>query len=264
MFTNRRYATQIEKQIRLKTYPLGIKMLRSEEDIPQGFMRPRRDTGHCLSTCQAFALSRMSGAKIAMLKEDMWCYLPVIGYGIAPPPREFLDGRNRYPLGDDATPLSAAFWASKQFPRFKTGKYIGVASAPLANANFDPDLVIIYSNSLQLTILLHGIAYNNGRDIPTTLSRTAACVYSVVCPLREHRCWVSIPCMGDRRRAMAGDDEMIFSLPANQIEDLVIGLRRTERRVPFEPALMPEYPLLPAYSDMAKSLGMTTGNGTET
>jgi uncharacterized protein (DUF169 family) len=182
---------------------------------------------------------------------------------MAPPPAEFLDGRNRYPLGENATLEAAAHWASEQFPRFENGKYVGVASAPLATANFDPDLVVIYSNTLQLTIFLHAIGYRDGDDLSTKLSRSAACVYSVVCPLRENKCWVSIPCMGDRRRAMAADDEIILSIPASQMDDFMTGLRKCGKQLPYAPALMPEYPLPPEYSKMARMLGMTRADGGE-
>jgi hypothetical protein len=34
---------------------------------------------------------------MAMLKEDHWCFEPVVGYGLGEPPEYFLEGHNRYP-----------------------------------------------------------------------------------------------------------------------------------------------------------------------
>jgi len=261
----RELARQVEEQLRVASYPLAVKLLESEADVPEGAMRPRRDLGSCLSTCQAFALSRRRGMTVAELKEDMWCPEPVMGFGIEDAPDYFLKGHNRYP-GDVASLEAGATWASSEFPRFEAGRYVGVVSAPLASAEFTPDVVVIYCNPAQLTMLLIGIAHRDGRDIVSQLGGHAACVYAVVPPMKTGRCWVSTPCMGDRGRATAGDDEMIFSLPPDAAGDLLAGLRhinKTGRRVPFGRTMMQEYKLSDSYSKIARLMGMRRGDGSE-
>jgi len=249
---------QLLNQLRLQSHPLAIKLLESGGEIPPEALRPLRDLGYRLSTCQAFAASRREGLTIAELKEDMWCPEPVIGYGLEPPPRFFLEGHNRYPM-DVATLEAGATWASREFPRLKPGRYIGVLSAPLSKASYQPDVILIYCNTAQLTILLLGIAYRDGLDVDVKLSGHAACVYAVVPTLKTGRCWVTLPCMGDRARAMAGDDEIIFTIPPSDVEDLLRGLRhieRTGRRIPFRRSMQPEYQLLESYEKMARILGI--------
>ena len=85
-------AGDLERYLRLQTYPLAIRLLRSESEIPQDARRPKRDEGCQYNVCQAFALSRRNGYTMAMLKEDMYCFEPVVGYGMGEPPQEFLDG----------------------------------------------------------------------------------------------------------------------------------------------------------------------------
>ncbi|NIM05156.1 MAG: hypothetical protein GTN65_05965, partial [Armatimonadetes bacterium] len=84
-------------RVRLKTFPLALKLLEKEGDIPDGAKRPLRDFGYHLSLCQAFQISRRDGATIAMLKEDNWCFEPVVGYGLGEAPQYFLEGHNRFP-----------------------------------------------------------------------------------------------------------------------------------------------------------------------
>jgi uncharacterized protein (DUF169 family) len=67
------YCERIEKQIRPNSYSLAIKMLESEEDIPENAKRPINDYGACMSTCQVFSLTRKYGETVAQLFEDMWC-----------------------------------------------------------------------------------------------------------------------------------------------------------------------------------------------
>lgn len=138
----RAYAEEIQKPLALQSPPIAVKMLEKEQDIPEGAKRPKRDFGVCLAQCQAFAFAERNGMSIALLKEDMWCLEPVIGYGLEEHPQYFLEGRNRYP--DDVETLEAgANWA-RGFPRFEAGKYVGIVSGPLATVGFEPDLVVIY------------------------------------------------------------------------------------------------------------------------
>jgi len=258
----KKYAEEIERQIKPKSFPLAVKMLEKEEDIPEEAKRPKKDFGTCLSACQGFSISRSRGTALAMLKEDMWCPEPVIGYGLAEPPKYFLDGYNRYPDGVE-TLEAGANWA-REFPRFKVGEYVGVVSAPLMTANFEPDLVMIYCNSVQLLRLLLGIAYKDGRDVTSRLSGHAACVYGVVPAIQTGKCQVSVPCRGDRIHAGAQDDEVIFTVPKGRLEDLILGLKQEGTgSIPLHFSMVPEHKMSVSYAKMARLMGMRKADGTE-
>jgi len=254
--TYRECGEELERRLRLKTHPLAVKLLVKEADIPQGAQRPLRDLGHHLSLCQGFQMSRREGTTVAMLKEDMWCPEPVIGYGLVEPPAYFLEGNNRFPK--DVATLEAGRHYAEDLPRLETGKYIGVVSAPLGKTDFEPDVVMVYCDSAQLSLLLLGREYRDGHDLKCAISSHAACIYGVVPPLQRDECQVAIPCRGDRYRAMAGDDEMIFTAPQAKLADLMAGLRHLETtgsRLPKGYTLMPEYPLLESYEKIAKMMG---------
>jgi uncharacterized protein (DUF169 family) len=157
------YGEELERRLRLKTFPLALKLLEKEEDIPEGAKRPKKDFGHHLSLCQTFQMSRREGKIMAMLKEDHWCFEPVVGYGLGEPPDYFMQGQNRYPK-DVATPEAGRHYA-EEFPRLEVGKYIGIASAPLRATNFEPDIVMVYCDSTQLCLLLLGREYKEGYNL---------------------------------------------------------------------------------------------------
>ena len=125
----REYGAELERRLRLKTFPVAIKLLEKEKDIPEGAKRPLKDFGHHFSLCQTLAMSRREGKVMAMLKEDHWCFEPVVGYGLGEPPEYFLQGHNRYPK--DVATLEAGKHYAEEFPRLESGKYIGMASAAL-------------------------------------------------------------------------------------------------------------------------------------
>ena len=54
------YGEELEKRLRLKTFPLAVKLLEKEEDIPEGAIRPKRDLGYHLALCQGFAIGIIS------------------------------------------------------------------------------------------------------------------------------------------------------------------------------------------------------------
>jgi len=107
-------AKEIRKLVQLKTFPVAVKLLEKEEDIPEGAKRPVRDLGHHLALCQAFSMSRRDGMSMAMLKQDMWCFPPVIGFGLAEPPPYFLQGHTYFPSKTQS--LEAAKNLANAFP----------------------------------------------------------------------------------------------------------------------------------------------------
>lgn len=252
------YGKEIEKLLQLRTLPIAVKLLEREGDIPEGTVRPKRDLGSHLGLCQAFAMSRREGAQVAMLKEDNWCYAPVIALGLAEPPEFFLEGHTSFPVR--IADAEAAKRLASTSPRLEYGKYVGTVSAPLKTANFEPDLVIIYCNSAQLTCLLSGIKYKKGYQVTSTLEPGGACIQSTVPVMESGDCQVTVPCMGDRNRALAGDDELIFSVPESRLEDLVVGLKHYDEigsgYTSIIPRMLPEYPLPENYIKVGRMVGM--------
>lgn len=250
------YGEALERRLHLKTSPLALKLLEREEDIPGGAKRPLKDFGHHLSLCQVFQMSRREGRIMAMLKEDHWCFEPVVGYGLGEPPEYFMQGHNRYPR-DVASPEAGRRYA-EEFPRLSAGKYAGMASAPLRVTSFEPDAVMVYCDSSQLCLLLLGREYKDGGNLKCEISGHAACVYGVIPAIKTGECQVAVPCRGDHYRAMAGDDEMIFTAPVGKLHDLMLGLQTIEKtgtKLPMGYSFLPEYPLHESYKKIAEMMG---------
>ncbi len=254
--TIQEWGDELERRLRLKTFPLALLFLKGEGDIPAGATRPLKDLGYHLSLCQSFQLTRREGKVMAMLKEDHWCFEPVVGYGLGEPPQYFLDGHNRYPR--DVATLEAGKHYAEEFPRLPVGKYIGVVSAPLRSTPFVPDIVTIYCDSSQLCLLLLGREYKEGYNLKCALSGHAACVYGIIPAMQTGECQVAVPCRGDHYRAMAGDEEMIFTVPYPKLADLMEGLRqiaKTGSKLPTGYSFQPEYKLPEAYQKIAEMMG---------
>ena len=259
------YAKTCEQLLRLSGYPLAIKMIEREADIPQLAKRPFRDFGYYLNTGQCFALSRRIGEMIAQKQEDMWCHEPAIGFGFTSGDRSAyeeglkfqLEGRTRYP--DGAKDIHTAKKMAKTYPRFEPDKYVAIVSAPLMRAGFEPDLVVLYVTPVQLNQILGAIMFEWGEDLPCNLSAAAGCVNYVVPAMQRNSFWVSIPCHGDIAFASGQPDELVFSAPFNKVDKLLSAISKRAghgRGLPLHYHFEPEGWLPKAYIEVAKKMKM--------
>ncbi|MBN2239206.1 MAG: DUF169 domain-containing protein [Dehalococcoidales bacterium] len=239
-----KYGEDLEKILMLRTSPIAVKMLEKEEDIPEGAIRPKRDRGYHLAQCQVYALNRRKGESIAMLKEDQWCWAPLMGYGLVEDPQDDFVNSHAY------------------FPRFAVGKYIGTVSAPLKTANFIPDMVLIYSNTAQLRNLVSAVKMHDKELVHSDFDPIDSCVYSVVPVIEKGEYRITIPDPGEYERAMAGEDEMIFSVPAKKLDGLVETLKQADKMGGSYKGqtyvMTPDFPRPPFYTELFKKWGLDT------
>ena len=233
-----RFGEDLERLLILRTSPVAVKMLTQEDEIPREAVRPKRDRGYHLAQCQAFALSRRDRTTVAMLKEDHWCPAALMAYGLVESPSP----RKGHP-----------------YDRFEYGKYVGILTAPLRTAVFEPDVVIIYSNtgqlrSLLLTMDLAELPLVNGRFFPPS------CAHAVVNPVLAGGYWVVLPDPGEYQRALTGEDEMMLAVPASKMESLISGLLEGQNKdfaySSHHMLMQPDFPHQDFYKQMFRSWGL--------
>jgi uncharacterized protein (DUF169 family) len=251
------YGADLEKIMFLKTYPIAIKMLKNESEIPKGAVRPKKDRGEHYAMCQAFAVARRQGMTLAMFLEDHWCFEPIISYGLVEPPQDYLDGfTNSFFIADK----KAAAKHAREMTRLPVGKYAGMVLAPLKTANFIPDLTMIYSNTAQLRHLLFALRYLNGTQVTSTIDPIGSCVHSIVPSFLNGECEVTVPDPGDFERANAQEDEMILTVPTGRLKELMDGIYHFEksgmnfRR--FSYSVQPNFQQPPFYEEYFKKWGL--------
>ena len=258
------YGKEIEKLLFLETAPVAVKMLEKEADIPKEAIRPKKDRGYHISQCQAFALTRRNRETIAMLKEDNWCWSPLIAFGLVETPEIFLEGNIFYP--SLVSTLEASKKVSQHRAFFEPGMYIGILSAPLGTAGFEPDLVLIYSNTAQLRVMLMAVMYIDGEMVTSEFNPLDSCIYSVVPPIQKGEYRITLPDPGDFQRALAAEDEIILSVPNHKVEDLVTGLRHLEEvdhgYRQFHMEMRPDFPRPDFYNMLYEKWGLDVENGT--
>jgi len=244
----RRWGKALVTQLKLNNTPVGFRFLRTLDEIPEGTLRPKIDRGQHLAQCQAFALARFQGLNVTMLKEDHWCWGPLVGYGLVNP--------------QPAIDMPETSKHVKIMPRLPFGDYIGMVCAPLSNINFIPDLVLIYSNTGQLRRMLMALNFMNLELVDSQFVALDSCVYSVVPTITQQVIRITLPDPGENERAGAGDDEIILSVPLAKMETLMKGLDKMQAMLPVmahlsqDVAMLPDFPRPEFYKKLFSIWGL--------
>ncbi|MGD9160605.1 MAG: DUF169 domain-containing protein [Desulfobacteraceae bacterium] len=237
---HQKYGQELASLLRLQSSPIAVKMLEKESDIPESALRPEKDNGKHYAQCQAFALSRRDGLTVAMFKEDSWCPGPVIAYGFVPPPE------------------SPASGAGKQYEGFEHGKYTGILSAPLKTTSFEPDLVLIYSDTNQLRSMLLSIGEEERPGIKSYFF-PFSCAWAVTSPILHNEYGITLPDPGEYVRALTQAGEMIFSIPAAKLDSFMKDLKLFFKESMFaneQMMMASNFPQPEIYKDIFKKWGM--------
>jgi uncharacterized protein (DUF169 family) len=198
---------ELERLLVLRTSPIAVKMLKSEADIPKGAFRPKKDKNKHYAQCQVFGLSRRDKMTVAMLKDDNWCLGPLLAYGLVETPK--------MPRGNPQT----------QYKTFEYGKYIGILTAPLKSAAFEPDLVLMYSDTNQLRDMLLSLKEEERPKVRSNFF-PISCAFCITNPILDNEYWINLPDPGEYVRALTQPGEMMFSIPVPKLAEFMEGLRK--------------------------------------
>lgn len=217
----------LEKFLRLASFPVGVKMVADEADIPEKSRRPLKHFGHKYSTCQAISIARRYGWTLALGIEDMACSLGVLVVGFAEPTATYSEGHlcsGMYTATAEAGKRSEE--AVDKLP-VGTGRYVVIG--PLHRFTEQPDVVCIYGNSAQVMRCVQGALWKRGGALTSSFEGRIDCGDIIAKPQATGECQVVLPCSGDRIFAQTEDWEMAFSIPKDRLEEVLEGLEGTHK-----------------------------------
>ena len=200
----------------------AYKMVEDESIVPADAYRPRDRHEH-MAFCQGFALTKREGKTVYMVKEDHWCWNPLIGLGhvqCEPGMDSFQVVAENLGISD----LEAAKEFFAKFPKLPYNKYKGVLIAPAETAEFEPDVILINcDNNFQLRFMIWGIKSQTGKMLDSSFDAIDSCIHSIVRPIQDGQYRITIPDPGDQERALSDKGEIILSVPTAKLDELVTG-----------------------------------------
>lgn len=255
--------TKIEQTLLLRYSPIALKLLYSEEEIPEGTLRPAKDRGDRLAMCQAYAMVRRNRKAITMLKEDHWCVWPLVSYGMVP-----LDEDDYNYMGDKfffKDPERSKRFLREEYPMLKAEKKpIGFTIAPLRSCNFEPDIVTIYCTPAQIRSILMATKFHSGEMLPVVLDPVDSCVHSSIPVLNGKDYNVTFPDPGEYERGLTDENEVMFTMKAEKLTELYSGLSiLSKANFGYQELAMDmslNFPRPEFYNNMFAKWGLDTGS----
>lgn len=224
-----RLLESIDRCLRTATPPVAVKLITNEMgDIkrPKGIVGAQERLGHRVAVCQAMTLARRYGWGLAIQEKDFACPPSMVYMGYYPEDT-ILQGRNA--MGGYCIDDTAGKRMERANPALPMGLLKEIWIAPLTKEKFDPDMVVVYGNAAQISRLIHAANYLEGRGLACSAYARAACSMYIVKAFLEKENVFLVPNGGERVFGMAQDDEIIFSIPENRVEDLILGLEETHK-----------------------------------
>jgi uncharacterized protein (DUF169 family) len=242
----------LTEYIRPLTYPVAIRMLKSEAEIPDKTRRPFQQMKKRIAICQGIGMARKLGWTVAMGKEDMQCSLGAAPFG-------FFRNIDFYNEGNLAAGM---FTASKEagkreedlVDRFEYGQYTHILVAPLDRASFEPHLIMVYGNPAQIMRMIHGALYSEGGSIQSSSMGRLGCA-GMITVMKTNQCRYTVPGNGDRIFGMTQDWEMAFLMPSAKVEAVIDGMAKSHKggiRYPITSFFNFEATFPPSYQELVK------------
>ena len=221
------YEDRLNQYLRLNTFPVAVRFLRSWEEMPARAKRPGKDLNNRFTTCQAIAMSRRYGWVLALGREDSSCVLGAAAIGLEKRLPHYVDGNLCIDLYTEN--LRAGRMSEESVPHLPEGKYVGVVTAPLNRASFTPDSIIIYGNSAQVMRLGQAWLWKRGGTLKSEFRGRIDCADLAIAPVIHGEPQMIVPCSGDRIFGQVQDHEIAFSFPYSVIDEVLEGLEATHK-----------------------------------
>jgi len=224
------YNTNVEKAAKLKeilnttSEPIAIKFLAERSRIEGNLKRMRY--------CQLL-MEAKKGHTYTLTEENITCPAAVAALGFKPLPDKIRDGDMLQTMGLFES-KEAASKTMRSMTRLKQGQIQAVTAAPLAKADFTPDLVIIEDKPEKLMwITLATIHRGGGRLSFNTAVFQACCVDVTTIPYLTGEVNACLGCYGCRDSTDMADEECLIGIPGAKLDEIISSLEAlSEKAIP--------------------------------
>jgi len=216
----------LEALLRLRTFPVAIKLLEDREELAKNRWARRPDKTTTL--CQLITIVRTFDWTVGATAEDFGFPMCASIIGLAELPEEVRDGTFRSLVWCKTKEDGKKFEDS--IPRIPAGKYQAVILAPLVYDPFEPDMVLIYGNPAQMILIINAIQFEDYERLQFFCVGESSCADAIAQCYLSGKPSLTIPCYGERRYGHAQDDELVMALPPKFVEKVERNLEQLYAR----------------------------------
>ncbi|MFX1393234.1 MAG: DUF169 domain-containing protein [Promethearchaeota archaeon] len=225
----REYGKKFEEFLRPATFPIAIKLIKNEDEIPPNSKSPKENLKIQNFLCQNFSMARRYGWTIAVREEDCVCRLARSVYGWDDINKDMVEFGHKFNIGLYAKDLETSKKLQKHIYMFNN-EYIGLVISPLTRTKVKPDVVQIYCLPAQAMRLTQAYLYMEGGMLEfKDAGRIGSCHIGVIKTFQTDKPQLVILGNGDRVWGGAEDYEVMYSIPRSKLGTIIEGLEATHR-----------------------------------
>ncbi len=222
---NNSYAKILDDILTLSRSPVAVRFLAAGTDVPSGYQDDLS-----LTYCQSVMMAQ-KGEKVAVTVDNISCANGAAALGLRPLPDKIARGEMTHRLGVFADPSYGAN-LSTQTPRIPEGQYSAILLAPLSDADFEPDVVILQGKPYDIMWLILASNYKKGnRGSFSTAVSQGLCVDVTVIPMLMQEINISLGCYGSRNATDEQAEEMVMGIPFALLPEIMEALPKINEKV---------------------------------
>ncbi|MGC8491680.1 MAG: DUF169 domain-containing protein [Syntrophobacteraceae bacterium] len=216
---------KVKEKLQLETEIVSVKFIRDISEIPEGFLRPLKDTGKKMTCCRGMDAARKNGMNVAITADDNPCVVN-IGHGWAKV--SFIkiiksQTMNKWQNNflsvirvNNARMRLRGIMANWPWSRFLGHR--GFLLSPLSHTPFIPDSVVVYGYPEQMAHMCHAFSVE-GKHIPRAALTGFgdACWGATLFPLKSGNPVFVLLGLGDRAFGGANKYEVGMGMPGSMI-----------------------------------------------
>jgi uncharacterized protein (DUF169 family) len=208
-------ATRLQQVLRLTSHPIAIGFLAIP---PPGVSRIASPAA---AGCGYWSEASSGRAFFTTAEDHHGCPVGAYTHGIAMPPNRAAEFD-----GTIGTMLSLEYLKSEELPLIprRTEPANVIAYAPLAEASFEPDVILVRGTARQIMLLSEAARSAGCFSEGATMGRPACAM--VAATQSQGSGLTSLGCIGNRVYTGLRDDELYFALPATKLDEVLSKVER--------------------------------------
>ncbi|MGI9615211.1 MAG: DUF169 domain-containing protein [Acidimicrobiales bacterium] len=211
----------LNRLLRLRTTPIGMKLFESADDM-EAVPKIRRP-GSIHTTDQIVGMASRLNWTVGITNDDLVGAQCGAVIGLHPQDDKWLSGEHMAGVWFETVEDSSNHQHAMHTVPF--GTYEAMAVSPLVTGRLDPpDICLIYATPAQMILLINGLQWAGYQNFEWGCVGESACADSWGRALKLKEPSVSIPCFAERRYGGVQDDELLMATPPEFLPKAIAGL----------------------------------------
>lgn len=218
--------TALNKFLRLRTTPIGMKLFKSVEEM-ESVERIRRPKD-IHTTDQIVGQASRNGWTVGITVDDLVGAQCSTVIGLSPRDEDWLSGDRMAGVWYADQEEAAAHQAAMDVVQY--GDYKAMAVSPLTSGRLNPpDICLIYATPAQMILFINGLQWTGYKKLEWGCVGESACADSWGRALSTGEPSLSIPCFAERRYGGVMEDELLMAIPPRYLPRIIQGLEALSR-----------------------------------